>query len=120
MQEKPPFLPCLRDPLGELGGEPPHSAFPPPRLLLFQLFHSRNKSVKTWLSEPRSAGSHTGREVSGIVACNFSTWDAEAGGLPGVYEQSGLQSETLSQDNSSRTPPSNKYKWSHTLVPPPA
>lgn len=54
------------------------------------------------------------------MACNFSTWDAEAGGLPGVYGQSGLQSETLSQDNPSRTPPSNKYKWSHTLVPPPA
>lgn len=62
MQEKPPFLPCLRDPLGELVGSPSLS-IPPPRLLLFQLFHSRNKSVKTWLSDPHSAGSHTGREV---------------------------------------------------------
>lgn len=90
MQEKPPFLPCLRDPLGALGGEP-LTQHPHPRLLLFQLFHSRNKSVKTWLSEPHSAGSRTGREVSGMVACNFSTWDAETGGLPGVYGQSGLQ-----------------------------
>lgn len=27
----------------------------PSWLLLFQLFHSRNKSVKTWLAEPHSA-----------------------------------------------------------------
>lgn len=41
---------------------------------------------------------------------------------PGVYGQSGLQSETLSQEYKTtppRTPPSNKYKWSYTLVPPP-
>lgn len=57
-------IPALSQrPVRRAGWGAPHSAFPPPRLLLFQLFHSRNKSVKTWLSEPHSSGSHTGREV---------------------------------------------------------
>lgn len=47
MQEKPPFLPCLRDPLGELGGEPLTQHSPHPDSFYFNYF-----TLETNLSKP--------------------------------------------------------------------